>query len=109
VSKADAELDFGSSLKQEYDRFRAFTPFPGAWVATSHGPLKLRRVSGGRSPVETAPGTVVSVKPFEVAFADGSLVFEEVQPQARKSMPGADYANGARIVPGDCLKLEQGL
>ncbi len=108
VTKADAELDFCGSAKQEYDRYRAFTPIPGAWVATSHGPLKLRRVSGGRGSA-AAPGTVVSVRPFEVAFVDGSLVFEEVQPEGRKAMPGADYANGARIVPGDCLKLEQGL
>jgi methionyl-tRNA formyltransferase len=109
VSKADAELDFDGSMKQEYDRFRAFTPIPGAWIATSNGPLKLRRVCRGRRDPNAASGTVVSVRPFEVAFADGSLVFEEVQPQARKAMPGSEFANGARIVPGDCLKLEQGL
>jgi methionyl-tRNA formyltransferase len=108
VSRQDAELSFDRPVAGEYDRFRAFSPSPGAWIATKHGILKVRRARGGRGPI-LEPGTVVSVKPFEVAFAGGSLVFEDVQPQGRKAVLGADFANGARIAPGDCLKLEQGL
>lgn len=102
VEKADAELDFDRPAREEYDRFRAFTPHPGVWVSTANGRLGVKSAKPGQA--SRSPGTVVATKPFEVAFATGSLVFETVQPEGRKAMSGEDYANGARIVPGDCLK-----
>jgi methionyl-tRNA formyltransferase len=105
VTKADAELDFDRPAKEEYDRFRAFTPFPGAWVATRNGAIKLRAAYLGDRETEGVPsGTVVATRPFEVAFSTGTVVFESVQPEGRKTVSGADFANGARIAPGDCLK-----
>lgn len=107
VTKQDAQLDFHRQAKQEFDRYRAFTPFPGAWVETSHGNLKIKRAR--LAGTLALPGTVVSTKPFEVAFQGGSLVFETVQLEGRKPVSGEDFANGARIVPGDCLKQKQSL
>lgn len=105
VTKGDAELHFDLPADKEFDRYRAFTPAPGAWVDTKLGPLKLRKVSkGGRASPQAAPGTVVSTKPFEVAFAEGSLVLVTVQPEGRKAVAGEDFANGARLSVGDCLK-----
>jgi methionyl-tRNA formyltransferase len=105
VTKLDSRLDFDRPAKQEYDRYRAFTPFPGAWIETTHGTLKLKRARRAATPA--LPGTVASTKPFEVAFLHGSLVFETVQQEGRKPVSGEDFANGARIVPGDCLKQVQ--
>jgi methionyl-tRNA formyltransferase len=102
VTKLDSKLDLDRPAKQEYDRYRAFTPFPGAWVETSHGPLKVKRAR--LAAARALPGTVVSTRPFEVAFRSGSLVFETVQQEGRKPVSGEDFANGARIVPGECLK-----
>jgi methionyl-tRNA formyltransferase len=103
VTKADAELDFERPANEEYDRYRAFTPFPGAWVVTARGRIGVRRAIPGRGS-RAVPGTVVATNPFEVAFSSGSLVFDTVQPEGRKAVPGPDFANGARIKPGDCLK-----
>lgn len=102
VTKADAELDFERPASEEYDRFRAFTPFPGSWVDTTVGKLKVKQAHLAQS--KAAPGTVVATVPFEVAFAEGSLVLESVQMEGRKAVSGTDFANGARISPGDCLK-----
>jgi methionyl-tRNA formyltransferase len=102
VSKSDSELSFDRPVQKEYDRFRAFTPLPGAWVQTSHGPLKIKEAR--RASAKGQPGIVVSTRPFEVAFADGALEFVTVQPEGRKAMSGEDYANGARLAQGDCLK-----
>ncbi|MEX2242540.1 MAG: methionyl-tRNA formyltransferase [Fimbriimonadaceae bacterium] len=105
VTKADAELDFERPAREEYDRYRAFTPAPGAWVRAKSGDLKIRAARlAARSPVGAAPGTVVATNPFEVAFSAGSLVFDTVQPEGRKAVSGPDFANGARIRTGDCLK-----
>jgi len=105
VTRADAELDFERPAKEEYDRYRAFTPFPGAWARTTSGDLKVRSAGrSGRRSTGAAPGTVVATNPFEVAFSSGSLVFDTVQPEGRKAVPGPDFANGARIRTGDCLK-----
>jgi methionyl-tRNA formyltransferase len=105
VTKADAELDFERPAKEEYDRYRAFTPIPGAWVGARSGDLKVRAARlAARASVGAVPGTVVATNPFEVAFSSGSLVFDTVQPEGRKAVSGPDYANGARIRTGDCLR-----
>ena len=102
VSRLDTMIELDRPAQKEYDRYRAFTPVPGAVLETRLGPLKLRKVRLGR---ETAPaGTVVSTQPFEVAFAEGSLVLETVQAEGKRAVSGADFANGARLKPGDCLK-----
>jgi methionyl-tRNA formyltransferase len=125
VTKADAELSFDRPAAKEHDRYRAFTPYPGAWISTCAGTLKVKRATpGGRHSVGApdsgldadpdaspggrrsvgAPGTVLSTSPLEVAFSPGSLVFETVQLEGRKPVSGAEFANGARLEPGDCLK-----
>ena len=104
TSKADAELSFDRDAKREYDRYRAFTPAPGAFIRTSSGTLKIKRASPAVSTGE-APGTVVAARPaLVVAFAGGSMCLDEVQPEGRRPVSGSEFANGARLKPGDCLK-----
>ena len=102
VEKAEAELSFGRPARSEYDRFRAFTPAPGAFVRTSLGTLRVHaaRLDEG----EGHPGTVLAVAPDPVvAFAGGALRLMEVQPEGKRRMSGRDWANGARLRPGDLL------
>ncbi len=104
TSKADAELSFDRDAKREYDRYRAFTPVPGAFLKTTSGTLKIKRATPAVSTGE-APGSVVAVRPgLVVAFAGGAICLEEVQPEGRRQVSGSEFANGARLKPGDCLK-----
>ena len=104
TSKDDAELSFDRDAKREYDRYRAFTPVPGAFLRTSSGTLKIKRASPAVSAGE-APGSVVATRPgLVVAFADGAIGLDEVQPEGRQAVTGSEFANGARLKPGDCLK-----
>lgn len=105
VTKEDGRLSGGMDARVAYDKFRAFTPVPGAYVETSEGPLKLLRAAyvPGSLAVGGAVlgGTVVGVRPsLVVAFADGCLNLLEVQPAGRKRMEGSAFANGARIGVG---------
>lgn len=101
VSKQEAELAFERQAILEYRRFRAFTPSPGAYLATSGGPLRIHRARYAAA--SGSPGTVVWVSPLVVAFAEGALQLAEVQPAGRPRMAGRDYANGARLRPGSVL------
>lgn len=78
---------------------RGLTPWPGAWVRASTGPLRI---------VEVAP-TSRHADPGELRLdggdlilgtAHGSLVLVVVQPAGRRPMGGADWARGMRDGPG---------
>ena len=103
VEKSEAELLFVRPALDEYYRFRAFTPAPGAYLSTNSGIL---RVSSARySGLSGQTGTVLLTNPLTIAFSQGSLEFYEVQPEGKKRMSGNDYANGARLRPGSCLAI----
>lgn len=106
LTKEEGELSFSRPAAEEAARFRAFTPNPGASLKTSRGTLRLWRAS--LEPVQPqgdVPGAVLAVRPnLVVAFEGGALCLAEVQPEGKKRMSGADWANGARIRPGDDLR-----
>lgn len=104
VEKAEAELRFERDAEEEYDRFRAFTPSPGAFVRTSQGIIRISqarlRADAGR------PGTILDTKTsLLIAFGNGSLELIEIQPEGKKRMTGRDYANGARLRPGMSMSV----
>lgn len=99
VVPAEGQITSNLPAKTAYDRYRGFSPTPGCWLATSSGPLKIKKAS--LSPAVSEPGTVVATRPdLVVALTDGSLVIEIVQPAGKPPMSGKDYANGARLQPG---------
>jgi len=103
VEKAEAELSTERNAAEEYNRFRAFTPSPGPFLQTRHGLLRISRAKL-RTDFQGEPGTLVATSPeMVVAFTGGALVIEELQPEGKKRMRGSDFANGARLRPGDRL------
>lgn len=102
VTKAEAQIHPSESATVAYNRFRAFTPAPGAWAETTRGRLKIsgmRRAQG-----EGAPGQILETKGrLIVAQSEGALEWVTLQPAGQKSMSGSDYANGNRLRPGDVL------
>lgn len=104
VTKEEAELRFEREAQAEYDRFRAFTPAPGAFLRAGTGILKI---SDARFSTDSGkPGTVLAANPLLlVAFQNGALELRQVQPEGKKRMSGRDYANGARLRVGDRLGI----
>lgn len=102
VEKAEAELSFGRQASEEYNRFRAFTPAPGAFIRTRLGLVKISAARLGTD--EGPPGVVMSTAgSCQVGFSAGSLHLLEVQPEGKKRMTGKDFANGLRLRVGDSL------
>lgn len=103
VEKAEAELLFTRASTCEYDRFRAFTPSPGAFIRTGLGVVKVWAARKSASRGE--PGTVIQGGVgCLVAFEGGSLDLLEVQPEGKRRMSGRDFMNGARLRPGASLR-----
>lgn len=98
IEKAEAELSVHRTAREEYNRFRAFTPSPGAFLRT---PLGIVKVSAARLSVDTAPaGTIIATQPhLRIAFGEESIDLVEIQPEGKKRMSGRDFANGARLRP----------
>lgn len=103
ISKEEARLSFSRCAEDEYNRFRAFTPSPGAFFALKSGVIK---VSNARLCDKSGqPGEVIAITPnMTIAFESGAIELIEIQPEGKKRMTGRDYANGARLKPGVMLK-----
>jgi methionyl-tRNA formyltransferase len=101
IDKAEAELSVLRSAVGEYNRFRAFTPAPGAFLRTNLGTIRVQEAR--LVPLSGDPGAVLSTSPFTVAFQDGAIQLLQVQPEGKKRMSGKDFANGARMKPGSRL------
>lgn len=79
----------------------AYNPVPGARTVFRGGILKVHRARSTSG--SGAPGTVISTDPPIIACGEGSLLLEEVQPQGKKRMSGADFFRGYRLSRGDSL------
>jgi methionyl-tRNA formyltransferase len=96
-------IDWTEAPDRLYRQVRALAPEPGARTRFRGRLLKVLRAS----PVERAgaPGTVVEASRdrFVIAAGGGSVALEEVVPEGRKRMTGAEFARGQRPEPGERL------
>jgi len=101
LTKLDARLEPTLDARAQYDRFRACTSRPGAWIESLHGPIRVREarfVSGETS----VPGAVEAIKPeLVIGFAHGGLRLLKVQAPGKGPVSGAEFAMGARLAIGD--------
>jgi methionyl-tRNA formyltransferase len=105
LKKEDGLVDWSMPAEHIVRRIRAFQPWPGCWVQTSQGPLKLLRAATRRGTWNLELGTIIDITESGLLIKSGSdaVSLVEVQPASRKPMSGADYARGARLKPGDTL------
>lgn len=102
VTKAEAEIRFERGAENEYNRFRAFTPAPGAYVLVGGTPVKLLELA--RAEGSGQPGTLLSLSPDPIfTFGESALGFVRVQPAGKAAMSGRDWVNGLRLKVGDRL------
>lgn len=101
IDRSETELNIHRSGREEYNRFRAFTPAPSVFLQTSHGRLKIKEARLSEQTAEH--GTVISINPLTVAFQTQSVELCTVQPEGKPSMSGSDWANGQRLSIGTNL------
>jgi methionyl-tRNA formyltransferase len=107
LKKEDGRIDWSLRATEIYNRIRGVEPWPGAFSAFRGQTAQIR----GRPAVRGAdivsnpmpPGTIeVRAPEFLVACGhDTWLRIERVRLEGRKAVSARDFANGARLVPGD--------
>ncbi len=102
LTRDDVRVDWAAPALRVDRLVRAATPAPGAWTA-----FRGRRL--GLGPVRTVPD-IEPLAPGNLQTGeDGVLVgtgtttvqLGEVRPEGKSAMPGADWARGARLTPGE--------
>ncbi|HEX7077808.1 MAG TPA: methionyl-tRNA formyltransferase [Candidatus Eisenbacteria bacterium] len=110
IGPGDARLSSTEAPAAFANRVRAMAPEPGAFLPLAAGRLIVLAATPGRDapPDGAPPGTVLRVAReagIEMALLAGSIWLQRVKPEGRRAMTGADYANGARLLPGSRLPI----
>lgn len=102
LKKEHGFIDWTMTARDIHNRVRAFNPWPGTVTRLRGVTCKIlkTRIGSNRS---AEPGTIlVSKGALEVACGDSVLLeILSIQPENRKPTTGKDFANGARIQPGE--------
>ncbi len=96
LKKEDGRLDFTQPAIELERRVRAFQPWPGTWFDWNGAPLKILRVSISRTKSPGVGSRLIVAGYPAIGTGEGMLILEEVQPAAKKPMPGKAFLAGAR-------------
>jgi methionyl-tRNA formyltransferase len=106
LTREDGRMDLEHrTARQAYNRWRGFSPWPGAHAEFRGKRFLVHRMHPLMSDAELAPG--------ELAFVDGALivgtadrtelVLDEVQMEGKGRMPGAQFAKDFQLRRGERL------
>ena len=101
IPREEEWIDWSEPADAVVRRVRALSPEPGARTRLRGKVLKVYRARAVDG--EGEPGTVVSLEELVVAGGEGAVALEEVLPEGRRRMTGAELAHGHRPEPGERL------
>ena len=114
IKREDAKLDLTKSAEELRNLVRGFRSWPRAWLELSTGKvlvLKTALAEPADPPAAGVPGRVLSIgrnKGILVECSSRSrLWFLEVQPEGKKPLNAAEFANGLRLAAGGLLPLSE--
>ena len=105
LKKENGRIEWARTAQQIYNRMRGFTPWPGTFASFRGQTCHLWGRPESAVPIErnTTPGEIISsTKEIHVVCGEGTcLRLESVQLEGRKRISAREFANGARLAPGD--------
>lgn len=101
ILKSDGLIDF-SDAREIYNRYRAYTPWPGIYLESG---LKIKEIRLEEEESQGEAGKIISVdkESAVVQCAHGSLRIMRVQAPSKQETSVIDYLNGKRIGFGHSL------
>ncbi len=112
IKREDARLDLSLPAAELRNRVRGFRSWPRAWLELASGKVLVLKTApaGPSDPVGTgACGAVLAVERGRGILVECSprsrLWLLEVQPEGKKSLNAAEFANGLRLAVGGFLPL----
>ncbi|MFZ0739165.1 MAG: methionyl-tRNA formyltransferase [Candidatus Acidiferrales bacterium] len=111
LKKEDGRIDWSQSSREIYNRIRGLEPWPGAHTTFRGQSVEIwgrpaeRDDDAKRAGATLAPGSLrAEGKDIYVAAGGGTwLLLSEVRMEGRKRTSARDFANGARLKPGDAF------
>ncbi|MBI5246947.1 MAG: methionyl-tRNA formyltransferase [Elusimicrobia bacterium] len=114
IKRDDARIDLGRDAAEIHNLVRGFRSWPRARLELTSGPLLVLKTAlpGVADPAgKGAPGTVLAVERGRGILVQCSscsrLWFLEVQPEGKKPLNAAEFANGLRLAAGGFLPLAE--
>ena len=95
LRKEDGFLDISRPASELARQIRAFDPWPGTFLRTTRGPLKILAGRAVPSDADAAPGLVLARNPFQLQTGQGAVELEMLQVPGRTPVSGMDYLRGA--------------
>jgi methionyl-tRNA formyltransferase len=102
ITKADGEVSFDDA-KELYNKYRAFTPWPGIYLSSG---LKLKKIAlEDKSRAYNEAGKIIAVDKDSIVVSckTGAIRIYRVQPNSKKEMDVLSYINGKRVGLEDYL------
>lgn len=114
IKREDARLDLSRPAESLHQLVRGFRTWPRAWLELSAGKLlvlKTRLAEPTDPPGEGRPGRILSVGRNRGILVEcgtrSRLWFLDVQPEGKKPLNAAEFANGLRLAAGGFLPLSE--
>jgi len=100
ITKADGLISFESDAQDIFNKYRAFTPWPGVYLENG---LKIKKMKYSQKSYSGVAGKIVAIEKefIVVTCKQGSLEIFNVQPQSKKEMSVIAYINGKRLQIAD--------
>jgi len=112
IKREDAILKLDRDATELHNLVRGFRSWPRAWLELAAGKvlvLKTELAGPSDPPATGTPGTVLSIGRNKGILVECSarsrLWFLEVQPEGKKPLNAAEFANGLRLAEGGFLPL----
>jgi methionyl-tRNA formyltransferase len=109
LKKEDGRIDWRMKAEEIYNRWRAYSSWPGLSGSLHGRPLKVvdcRPVEDETSAL--SPGTLSAITPdLWVVCGEGTvLVVREVQRPGRRAVKAGEFAHGERLLPGQAFDAD---
>ena len=101
VSKQEGLVHFDDA-KTLYNRYRAFTPWPGVFLESG---LKLKKMHLVETTKAHKAGEILAIEAEYIVIGceKGALAISKLQPPSKKEMDAVAYLNGKRLQLADTL------
>ncbi len=100
VQKEESEVDWGLTAQQIFNKFRAFTPWPGLCCIANNKQFKLTKVRVSTLSHDKQPGDVLAMdkKTLKICCGNGSVLeVLELQPPGKRPMTPFCYCLGNKL------------
>jgi methionyl-tRNA formyltransferase len=115
LKREDGLIDWNRNANEIANRVRAFQPWPGTYTSFRGGRLTIWRANElerafANSELSVDPGTILDIDQTGITVQCGGsdiLRIQEVQLEGKRRVSSREFANGARLKPGERMDHHQ--